>query len=56
MIVCEDGDVRLMNGSASSAATGRVEVCIGNAYGSVCNDRWDDRDAAVVCDQLQRGK
>ena len=51
-IVCADGDVRLMNGSVSTLSSGRVEVCVDNAYGSVCNDRWDEIDAAVVCRQL----
>lgn len=52
---CLDGDIRLMNGSASSFSKGRVEICINNQYGSVCNDRWDERDATVVCRQLGRG-
>ena len=45
-----EGSVRLVNGS--SAGEGRVEVCVGGSYGSMCDDFWDSLDARVVCRQL----
>ena len=31
---------------------GRVEVCVGGRYGTICNVFWDNEDASVVCQQL----
>ena len=47
---CIDGTIRLRNGYISGE--GRVEVCINNAWGTVCDNGWDNADASVVCRQL----
>ncbi len=50
---CDDGAIRLIDSQGQrSFYTGRVEMCINKAWGTVCNKRFDDVDATVVCRQL----
>ena len=45
-----NGDVRLVN--STTAYEGRVEICYNGVWGSVCDSSWNDRDAAIVCQQM----
>ena len=46
----QDGSIRLVGGPAPYK--GRVEVCNNGEWGTICNKRWDNFDAKVVCRQL----
>ena len=48
---CVTGEVRLQDGP--NVREGRVEVCINNAWGTVCNDQFGVEDAIVTCAQMK---
>ena len=41
--------MRIVGGPSESI--GRVEVCVSERWGTVCDNRWDNSDATVVCRQ-----
>ncbi|CAI8006305.1 Deleted in malignant brain tumors 1 protein, partial [Geodia barretti] len=47
---CNESDVRLVSGQTPH--DGRVEICLHGGWTPVCDDRWDVREARVVCQQL----
>ncbi|XP_064397940.1 scavenger receptor cysteine-rich domain superfamily protein-like [Halichondria panicea] len=47
---CTEGSLRLVDGSSYNE--GRVEVCSNGRWGTVCNDGWTEREAALVCSRL----
>ena len=46
---CSHGDVRLVNGS--NILEGRVEICINEAWGTVCDTTFSEDEANVICNQ-----
>ena len=47
---CTHGSIRLVGGRRPTM--GRVEICVHNVWGSVCDDGWNRADANVACGQL----
>lgn len=46
-VLCNDGDVRVMGGM--NEREGRVEVCVDETWGTVCDNNFNVPDAQVVC-------
>lgn len=51
---CNHGEVRLVDGP--NVREGRVEVCINNAWGTVCSSNFGNEDATVVCLSMEFDK
>ena len=49
-VPCVTGQLRLAGGNIANE--GRVEICMKNEWGTVCDDSWGATDATVVCRQL----
>ena len=52
---CSDGELRLVGGSdneVQGTREGRVEICINNAWGSICDTLFGNPDAQVACHEL----
>ena len=47
---CQTGEIRLVDGTVDNE--GRVEFCVSNTWGTICDDFWGVPDATVVCRQL----
>ena len=47
---CTHGNIRLVGGTRPDR--GRVEICLFNMWGTVCDDAWSTFDARVTCRQL----
>ena len=48
--MCRSGDLRLQGSDIQGR--GRVEVCVNNVWGTICDDSWSSTDTSVVCRQL----
>lgn len=45
-----EGELRLVGGS--NFTEGRLEICLNDEWGTVCDEQWNTTDASVVCRQL----
>ena len=46
---CSSGEVRLVG----EVDSGRLEICLNSAWGTVCSEQFDTSDASVACEALE---
>ena len=49
-MVCANGELRLAG--STTVGQGRVEICINETWGTICDDSWGTPDASVACVSL----
>ena len=49
LVLCTDGQVRIVG--SSNPSLGRVEVCVNQTWGTICDSAWNDNAASVICKQ-----
>ena len=49
---CNEGSVRIVDQDGIEPLRGRVEICHNDIWGTVCRHMWGNKDAMVVCRQL----
>lgn len=47
---CVNGGVQLVGGNNSKEGT--VHLCLGNVWGTICNQGWNESAATRICTQL----
>ncbi len=50
VVDCQDGEIKLYGGATDNEGT--IIVCKDNFWGLIGQTTWDDRDAKVICRDL----
>ena len=49
---CEHGSIHVMPNSREYSSFGRLEVCVNGTWAGICDEKWNNKKARVVCRQL----
>lgn len=49
-VLCAENSLQLVGGTIASE--GRIEACINETWGTICDNRWTTTDANIACREL----